>query len=231
MNQPKSLLKNHISSLDTKTLQNVLKERFGFGIDDLENALQGNQETAKKLGEFGRQGRFAVKYAPKITQSMLDGIEGTVAVNEATSSLLQAAGKGDTKIRKAGSKTLLANQRFNHDKAEISEEYNAARALEEKRHEYARSYIELRSLYDEYFLSIDEDTRLAEQTYRPELKQLQETQRHNEKLMDHLLQYGDRSQPELLPAKDYVETGFSEIGGVLSTVKGFLNSVKSSVGL
>lgn len=231
MNQPKPILKNHISSLDTKTLQNVLKERFGFGIEDLESALSGNKDAAKAIGEFGRQGRFASKYAPKISQSILDGIEGTVAVNEATASLLQAAGKGDTKILKAGNKTLLANQRYRHDKEEISRDYASSNALEDKRHEYAKAYIELRSLYDEYFLSVDEDARLEEQSYRPELKQIQEAQRHNEKLMDHLLQYGDNAQPELIPGKNYVDRDFEEVGGILGTVKGFLSSVKSAIGM
>lgn len=223
-------LKNHIISLDTKTLQNVLSERFGVSIDSLEKVLSGDKKVAKQLGEYGRIGRFASKYAPKVTQSILDGIEGTVAINEATAKVLQAAGKGDTKIRKDGSKTLLANQRYNHDKAEISQDYDAARKLEATRHDYAVTYIELRSYYDEYFLSIDEDARLVEQGYRPELKQVHEDQRMFEKEMDHLLQYGNQGHFELMPGRDYLETEFREVGGAKDTIKGFLSSVKSALG-
>lgn len=223
-------LKNHITSLDTKTLQNVLAERFGVSIDALEKVLSGDKEVAKQIGEYGRKGRFASKYAPKVMQSILEGIEGTVAINEATAKVLQAAGKGDTKIRKEGSKTLLANQRYNHDKTEISQEYQAANKLEQQRHDYAVTYIELRALYDEYFLTIDEDARLAEQGFRPDLKQIQEDQRNLEKQMDHLLQHGNQSHLELIPSKDYLETEFREVGGVKDTIKGFLSSVKSGLG-
>lgn len=231
MNHKNSLLKNHISALDTKTLQNVCKERFGVSLEDVEAVLSGDVNKAKQIGEFGRQGRFASKYAPKVAQSVIDGIEGTLALNEATSKILQTAGKADTKIRKDGYKTLLANQRYNHDKEEIAKEYDSSRQLENLRHEYATNYLEIRSLYDRHFLSVDEDARLAEQAYRPELKQIQEADRQNERLMDHVLQYGDKSHSEYLVSKDYLDTDFREVGGVLQTIKGFLSSAKSAIGL
>lgn len=230
MNSNRKLLKNHISSLDTKTLQNVLKERFGFGLDDMEEALSGNQEKAKEIGEFGRQGRFAAKYAPKVAQSILDGIEGTLAINEASASLLQAAGKADTKIVKAGNKTLLANQRYAHDKTETNQEYNASKEYETKRHEYATNYIELRSLYDQYFLTVDEDMRLTQQNYRPEIKQIQEVERHSEQLMDHLLQRGEESRVDLIPAKDYLDSDVTSLGRPLAALKGVISNVKSALG-
>lgn len=224
------VLKNHISSLDTKTLQNVLSSRFGVSLQDLEDVVAGNTETAKRIGEFGRQGRFANKYAPKIAQSIVDGIQGTLAMNEATAQVLQAAGKADTAILKHANKTLQANQRYNHDKTEIAQEYAAAKSLEDKRHEYATTYIEMRAFYDEYFLSVDEDSRLEQQGLRPDLKQIKEDQRIQEQEIGHLLEHGENHYLELLPAKDYVETQFNQVGGTLSTIKGFLSSVKSGLG-
>ena len=224
-------LKNHISSLDTKTLQNVLNTRFGVSIKDLEEIISGNPDAAKKIGEFGRQGRFASKYAPKAAQSIIDGIQGTLALNEATASILQEAGKADIKIQKAGSKTLLSNQRYNHDKSENAQEYAASKELEDKRHDYANAYIEMRSFYDQYFLSIDEDSRLEQQGFRPDLKQIKEDQRIQEQTISHLLEHGKNDHLELLPTKDYLTTEFNEVGGVLDTIKGFLSSVKSGLGI
>ena len=225
----KGKLKNHITSLDTKTLQKVASERFGYGIDDLNAVLQGNESKAQEIAEFGRQGRLTQKYAPIVAQSIMDGIEGTKVLNVETAKILKAAGSADTAILKAGKDSLLANQKYSHEKVEIAAEYGLAKQQEQKRHDYAKTYIELKYLYDSYFLSVDQDARLQEQSYRPDMKQLQEDETAKQRRLDHLLAYGDRADTGLLVERDYAQSSFNG-SGILGTVKGFINSVKQSAG-
>lgn len=224
-----SLLKNHITSLDTKTLQNVLKERFGYSIEDMMSVLAGDKEKAKQIAEFGKQGRIASKFAPKVAQAILDGIEGTKELNVQTANLLKAAGAADTAISKAGQGTLLANQKYNNQKQENALEYSLANNQEKVRHEYAVSFLELKYFYDTYFLEVEQDARLVEQSNRPELKQLSEEERYEQQLLDHLLTHGEASEVDLVTRRDYLESSPGGTG-VLGTVKGFLSAVRSGAG-
>lgn len=224
-----SLLKNHVTGLDTKTLQNVLKERFGYSIEDMQAVLAGDKDKAKEIAEFGKQGRIASKYAPRVAQAILDGIEGTKEVNVQTANLLKAAGSANAAIEKAGQSTLLANQKYNNQKAENALEYSLANNQEKVRHEYQMTYLESKYFYDTYFLTVDADAKQAEQTNRPEFKQLTEDERYEQQVLDHLLTHGENSRTELLVSRDYLESS-PQGSGILGTVKGFLGAIKSGAG-
>jgi hypothetical protein len=224
-----SLLKNHVSDLDTKTLQNVLKDRFGYSLEDFQAVLSGDREKAKEIAEFGKQGRIASKYAPRVAQAILDGIEGTKELNVQTANLLKAAGSANAAIEKAGQSTLLANQKYNNQKAENALDYSLANNQEKVRHDYAMTYIESKYFYDTYFLTIDADAKQLEQTNRPEMKQITEDERYEIAVLDHLLTHGEKSDTDLVVARDYQESSHKG-SGILGTVKGFLGSIKSGAG-
>lgn len=228
-NKSESVLKNHVLDLDTKTLQNVLKERFGFGIDDLQAVLDGDKDKAKAIAEFGKKGRIASKYAPKVAQAILDGIEGTKELNVQTASLLKSAGSANLAIEKAGQGTLLANQKYNHQRSENALEYDLANNQEGLRHDYAKTYIESKYFYDTYFMTVDADTKQLDQTNRPEVKQITEDERYEQAVMDHLLAHGDSSQVDLVSQRDYLESSHSD-SGILDTVKNFIGAIKSGAG-
>lgn len=222
-------LKNHVTAHDTKTLQNVCKSEFGFGVDDLVAILDGDEAIARDLSEWAKKGRRASKYAPRIAEAILQGIDGTKSINLESAKILKAAGGAYTAIEKASNATVQANQKFLHDKELNALEYSLANEQEKKRHEYAKEYLKAKYFYDTYFMTVEEDDKLLQQAYRSELKQLVEDERYRDAKLDHLLTHGEDSDLQLVTKKDYIESD-PQGSGILNTIKGFIGAIKDGTG-
>lgn len=206
MTNSKPLLKNHVAKRGAR-LGQVLKTKFGFGLDDFRKALAGDQALIQRIGEASKQGRHAQEFAPLLEEAYLNIIRGTEVQNKSEANILKQAGSSGIAIDKAISQTLLASQKYKNQRSELAAEFAGAKAGEAQRHQYAINYLQLKSYIDLYIGGIDGQTRLIEQSNRPEFKQLDENQRYETAVSKHFLQHGDAAQPNLIPQKQYSLAG------------------------
>jgi hypothetical protein len=71
-------------------------------------------------------------------------------------------------------------------------------------------------------MTVDGNARQLEAAYKPSLRQIDADFARQERVADHLLKYGDASQRQLIPEKNYLEEGFKGfLGGIKRAILGF----------
>lgn len=196
-------LKNHVSP-KVPTLNKVLESKFGFSIADLDAALQGDQGKLKAIGEAARQGRITAEFMPLLEQACSNIIEGTAAYNVGTAKILAKGAKAAIQIDKASAQTILANQKYINEKAELKLDSQNQWKAEQARHQYQIDYIGLKSYIDFYITGVDNNARLIEQNNRPEIKQIAEDERYETLVAKELLSNGDAARTDLITRREYV---------------------------
>ncbi|RCJ40928.1 hypothetical protein A6770_36940 [Nostoc minutum NIES-26] len=213
-------LKNHVTP-KAKRINQVLKQKFGVTLDDFTAAMQGDVTSAQKIGELARQGRLSAELAPQLAAAYHEIINGTTAQNKAFSEVLVNAGKSAIEIDKAVMNATLANTQYAHRRSELASEFINARNAENQRHNYQMNYQQIKGYIDVYLAGIDNKTSLLEQSYRPELKQIQSDEQYQTKVLNHVLDKGDNSRVDLIPEKQYLTNGIKETFLKVKSALGF----------
>jgi len=195
-------IKNHVAP-KAKRLANILPAKFGFGLDVLDKALQGDQTALKTIGEAGRQGHQIIELMPLLTEAYLATMKGTEEYNKGVAAILKQGASSGLAIDKAVSQVMLTNTKYGNQQKEGGQEYLAAKTAEAKRHQYTLNYIALKAYIEQYITQVDNNSKLADQANRPELKQIDEEARYQTTVAKHLLQHGDNAKVELLPHREY----------------------------
>lgn len=199
----KFTIKNHVSK-KAKRVSGMIKGKFGLNLTDLDNALKGDKQALKAIGEAARQGKQIQELMPLLEDAYINLIRGTETYNKGVSNILKQGASSAINIDKAVGQATLANVKYNNQRKEIKADYIAAGKAEHLRHQYAVNYIQLKSYIDSYMSTVDGDTRLLEQTNRPEIRQIEEDKRYELNAAKHLLQNGSEARLDLLPARDYI---------------------------
>ncbi|MBD6619709.1 hypothetical protein FNW02_28800 [Komarekiella sp. 'clone 1'] len=213
-------LKNHVTP-KAKRINQVIKQKFGVTLDDFTAAMQGDVTSAQKIGELARQGRLSAELAPQLAAAYHEIINGTTAQNKAFSEVLVNAGKSAIEIDKAVMNATLANTQYAHRRSELASEFINARNAENQRHNYQMNYQQIKGYIDVYLAGIDNKTSLLEQSYRPELKQIQSDEQYQTKVLNHVLDKGDNSRVDLIPEKQYLTNGIKETFLKVKSALGF----------
>ena len=203
MNPSKFPIKNHVSKKG-KRISQVLKGKFGFGLDTLDKALQGDQAALQSIGEAARQGRQVQELMPLLTEAYTTLIKGTEEYNKGIATILKQGATSAINIDKAASQTMLANQKYVNQRKELAAEFGNAKEAEKVRHQYAINYIQLKAYIDTYLTKVDNDAKLIDQSNRPEVKQLEENNRYELAAAKHLIQHGNNARLDLLPQREYL---------------------------
>ncbi|MBW4558265.1 MAG: hypothetical protein KME59_20525 [Trichormus sp. ATA11-4-KO1] len=213
-------LKNHVTP-KAKRINQVIKQKFGVTLDDFTAAMQGDVTSAQKIGELARQGRLSAELAPKLAAAYHEIINGTTAQNKAFSEVLVNAGKSAIEIDKAVMNATLANTQYTHRRSELASEFINARNAENERHHYQMNYQQIKGYIDVYLAGVDNKTSLLEQSYRPEIKQIQSDEQYQTKVLNHVLDKGDNSRVDLIPEKQYLTNGIKETFLKVKSALGF----------
>lgn len=201
--EPQFKLKNHVGKKG-KRLSKLLKGKFGFDLDTLDQALQGDPQSLKFIGEGARQSRQVLELMPLLKEACITIEKATEEYNKGIADILKQAGSSAIAIDKASMQTLLAKQKYQNQRGETAAEFVGAKKSETLRHEYAMNYIQLKAYIDQHLQRVDGDGKLIDQSNRPEVKQMGEDSRYSLAAAKHLLEYGNNEQLELLPRRDYV---------------------------
>lgn len=204
--KPTFEIKNHVNTDGTKTIFNLLGDKYGFGMKDIDSALKGDTKAIQKLGEGARQSKRILELMPIIEQHCLDIIGATVQRNVSEANIAIAGAKGSTQINKAKNKALQANAQYLHSVKEIKEEYVHQKKFEDQRHEDAMNFIKLKAYIDSYVYGVDTEAKVLQQSNAPAMKQLSVDEQYFIQSAKHILSYGDQAQVELIPKKEYVQT-------------------------
>jgi hypothetical protein len=198
----KTKLKNHILPKG-KLLTQTLDRKFGVTLSDFDKAINGDIESAQKIGELARQGRLSQELAPKLAQAYIEIINGSEAYNRATADILLQAGKSAIAIDKAGSQVMLGQQKFIHQRQELAQEFVLGKNTENTRHNYQMNYTQIKGYIDAHLTGVDQQTAILEQSNRPELKQIAANETYQTKTMNEALGKGENARYDLIPQKDY----------------------------
>jgi hypothetical protein len=220
-------IKNHVTK-KAKRISGILQGKYGFGLDLLDKALQGDQNALKSIGEAARQGQQVQELMPLLTEAYIALIKGTEEYNKGVSTILKQGASSAIAIDKAASQALLANQKYGHQRSELAAEFTAAKTSEETRHQYAVNYIQLKAYIDQYLTKVDNDAKLVDQSYRPELKQVDEDKRYQMTAAKHLLQNGETARLDLMPKREYATV---TEGNKVMTFREKLKGLASALGL
>ncbi len=195
-------LKNHITPKG-KRLAQVLSNKFGVTLADFENALSGDLKAAEKIGELAKQGHIYSEYASKFAQMYSEIISGSEAYNRALSEILGQAGRSAIAIDKEVSKTLLANQRYEHQRKELALDFVQSRSAEKNRHNYELNFSQIKGYIDAHLVSVDNRASMVEQSHRTEVKQIAADEQMQKRHLNEALNRGDDARYDLIPEKNY----------------------------
>lgn len=196
-------IKNHVSR-KAKRISNVLKGKFGFDLATVNKALQGDKNALQSIGEAARQGQQVIELMPLLKDACATIEKATEEYNKSVADILKQGANSAINIDKATMQTMLANQKYGHQRSELAAEFAVAKQTETSRHQYAINYIQLKAYIDQYLTKVDNDAKLIDQTNRPELKQFDENTRYETAVSKHLLQHGDNARIDLIPKREYV---------------------------
>lgn len=228
MSKPnKFKLKNHVEP-KAKRISNVLGHKYGLDLAILDKALKGDQNALQLIGEAGRQGALTQELMPMLTEAYLSAIKGTEEYNKGISAILKQGASSAIAIDKSAGQASLANQKYGNQRKEFIAEYSEANKAENVRHQYALNYIQLKAYIDQYMFKVDNDAKLNEQTYRPEIKQVAEDDRYQLAASKHLLQTGENARLDLMPRREYIPT--EQSGGQAISFKEKLKGLASALG-
>lgn len=224
-------LKNHVSK-KAKRVSGILKGKYGIDLHTLDKALKGDAVALQLIGEAGRQGQITQELMPILTEAYTAAIKGTEEYNKGISTILKQGASSAISIDKATSQAILANQKYDNQRKKILADFVSAKTSENTRHQYAINYIRLKAYIDQYMQKVDGDSKLIDQSNRPELKQIDEDNRYQSVAAKHLLQYGDNAKLELLPKREYatvtednktfpVKEKLGRLGAAISSALGF----------
>jgi hypothetical protein len=195
-------IKNHVAP-KAKRIGSILKGKYGLDLTALNAALQGDTKSLKMIGEAGRQGQLTQEMMPLLEEAYINLIKGTEVYNKGVSNILKQGASSAINIDKSVMQAMLANQKYGNQRKELAAEFATSKTAETVRHQYALNYIQLKAYIDQYMQRVDGNSKLLEQSNRPELKQIDEDSRYSSALAQHLLTHGDNAQIELLPHREY----------------------------
>jgi hypothetical protein len=202
-------IKNHMKTKGRR-IQNRMQSTFGIDTAFLVKCCQGDEASLKKLGQMGREGALITKLMPKIQVAALSTIQGTQDLNVGIAQIIKQAATSSIAIDKASADVMLANQRYVHERKELATSFATSKQTESIRHSQTINYIKLNAYIDQHMMRVDGNVRLLEASNKPELRQIDAATARKDRVADHLLKYGDISQLELIPQKDYTKGGFGE---------------------
>jgi hypothetical protein len=212
-------LKDHVTSKGGR-ISRTLETKFGISLDDFSDAMTGNEDKARRIGELARQGRMSSDFAPQLAAAYNEIINGTAAYNRAMAEVLINAGRSSIEIDKSAMGVALSNKSYMNNKREIAQDYDTATKTESARHAHQMNYGQIKGYIDAYLVSVDNSATILDQINRPEMKQISADESHKSKIMKELLTKGDKARVEMIPSRNYDAPGFREsIGNKFASLR------------
>jgi len=201
-------MKMHTTNTD---LENCLST-FQLSKKDLAAAYSGDAATLKELGIKSQKARELTELAPKIAKHITDIVEGTVALEQANSTILASAGKGDLEVKKAIAATTLNGDKYSHHLKENAAKFTADADLEKSRHTHAFGYAAVLAQIAANTQQVEQQYQMSDTSQRLNQKQVEHDYLHSQKQNLEYLEKGAIARE--LPRKDFL-SGLKSVGRAL----------------
>lgn len=196
--------RNHVSG-KAKTIRKELSRKFNIAEGDIVKALKGDEKAAKRIAQMGIDGERIKKYAPQITEHVLDSIEGTDALNKMWGDIYTQAGKSTLNIESDVAKVELADIDLVDGRTEKAFQFIQDKQLKASRHWSNMEHAIMQAEIAEIEQLANHDYRMEKLENKLPLKQIQADKDYQDAKLDHVLQFGESSQTNLIPKKQYTE--------------------------
>lgn len=215
---------NHINP--GKELGEMMSKRLGFNLSNVHDALLGNEDQIKALGEAAEKGRIITSNADAIKQAVTEVIEGTATLAQVKANVLKEAAKAGKVINKSLVDAHGANRDYTYSRDELALQYAQDNQHALTGHQQRMQRLRNQHSVRMYVGQVDNDYQLRETASSLYIKQLQENERHKKQVNDHYLSNGSKAQPQLINKREYIgEDMENKEGGFGSTVKRLLSFV------
>jgi hypothetical protein len=212
-------MKDHVSG-KARRVKAVLKNKFGWDINDLDHALTGDVEALKRLGTANNKAIIASDLLPQVKEAFLNIYGTTEEYNRAIADILKQGGNSAIAIANAEKSATLDNTKYAHKRTEMATDFVIQKKLEYQRFRHAIDYMKMKAIIDSKMNTVDNRATLEAQINRPALKQMTTDLNHEAQVRSHVLEFGEHERRELIPARDYN-----------TATSGFLGRVRSALGL
>lgn len=193
---------NHINP--GKELGDMMTKRLGFNLGNVHDALLGNEEQIKALGQAAEKGRLINDNAEKIQSALSDMIAGTATLAQVKSQVLKEAGKAGAIINKSLVVANNAQRDYVHSRDELALQYEQDNQHALTGHQQRMQRLRNQHSVRMYVGEVDNTHQLRETASSLYLKQLQENRRYRTQVNDHYLQNGSESRVDLVNRREYV---------------------------
>lgn len=213
----------HIKTrINTGTKAAVAAQRIaGVSVEELKQALTGDQAVLRKLGDMHQEGKMAAALMPAITETIRTKISNEQEWNKFLAEMVSSGSKAAVDIDKGKRQASYANVKYLHDMSEMSEQFKAQMELEQGRHRWAIDYSRAKLFADLIIQDVEGRVRSLDQLSKVQLKQMTEDKNHELKAAQHLLEYGEGADLSLIQKRDYQ----GQINSPMGIIKRFRNAL------
>ena len=194
--------KNHVSA-KAKTIRKELSRKFNIREGDIVKALKGDEQATKRIAQMGIDGERIKKYAPQLTEHLLDYIEGTDALNKMWGDVYTQAGKSTLNIESDVAKVELADIDLVDGRTEKAFQFIQDKKMKAFKHEDNMEALMMQAEIQEIEQLANHDFRMDKLENKLPLKQIQADKDYKDARLEHILQYGASSRLNLVAKKEY----------------------------
>jgi hypothetical protein len=195
-------LRNNVGKW-AKNITPELAKKYGIDNATFHKAMMGDENACKQIGQLANEGEYAVKFAPKVAQRMLQIIAGTNAVNQAVTNVSLATAQGTKQIEANAGKVQIANTKLVNERKENALKQVAQLELLTTKHQNNLEAIQMQASIDETTARVDHNYRMKQLDAKLPLQQMRADKEYKEARTEHLLENGNNSRVPLLPKKEY----------------------------
>lgn len=214
-----------------KRLQNLAKNYYGesLTVDNIRKAMQGDVDALKGIGDVNEEANISAILRPIVTESVLNGVNETVAQQVDQVKILSTMAKGIISVKKAENDLQLTATQYNNDSKIESERFSQAKKYENYRVHATTRVNQLKNWNRQNQLLADLRYTVQAELIVPEVAQLNEDRRHQLQLAQEYAKKGNAVDESHYPKKDYLGAG-SPVAGVGHTISSLIGSLKSALG-
>ena len=194
--------KNHVSG-KARNIRRELSKKFGISEGDIVKAIKGDEKATKRIAQMGIDGERIKKYAPLITEHVLDSIEGTEALNKMWGDIYQQAGKSTLNVESDMARTELSDVDLVDGRLEKAYKFSQDKKKKSIRHQDNMQALQMEAEIAEVEQSANHEYRMQRLENRLPLKQIQADREYQSARLDHFLEHGDNARVDLIPEKRF----------------------------
>lgn len=195
---------------NAEKIKGLLGRNFKIDEQKIKLAVKGDAATIKEISQKGIEGAKIQKYAPQIAAHLIDSIQGVDAENKMYTDIYKAAGKVSQSLTKYQHETVAANTELANFRTLQAQNFVNQKKMASEKMKNEQQYLAEQARVRYIEMLGNHEFRMQKLENQIPLKQMQADREYMEAKIEHYLEYGDASNDELIPAKEFTGVGVFE---------------------